>query len=71
MVRYDMKTGESTLVEVPGKPEFVSMRATAYIPELDMVLSAGRQPDGGGANLAFDIENKKWVALPMPCSDAW
>jgi len=70
MTRYDMKTGAAETIPVPGKPEFVYMRATTYIPELDMILSAGRQPDAdGGANLAYDIANKQWIALPLPCSD--
>jgi hypothetical protein len=71
MTRYDMKTGEVTTENASSKPEAVYMRATAYIPELDMVLSAGRQtgPDGTVGNLAYDIENKKWIGLQFPCSD--
>jgi len=71
MTRYDFKTGEVGGDPVPGKPECVYMRATVYIPELDMVLSAGRQTgsDGSAGNLAYDIEGKKWVGLVLPCSD--
>jgi len=67
--RYDMKTGEVTS-ESPGSPVGIYMRGCAYIPELDMVLSAGRQTSGGSTgNLAYDIEGKKWVGLALPCSD--
>lgn len=71
MTRYDMKTGTATTLPAPGKPEHISMRATTYVPELDMIVSAGRQPLEGGAsaNLAYDIAGEKWVGLPLPCSD--
>ena len=67
--RYDMKTGEVTATS-PGSPVGIYMRGCAYVPELDMVLSAGRQTSGGSTgNLAYDIEAKKWVGLVLPCSD--
>jgi len=72
MTRYDMKTGEVTTGETPpGKPAGVYLRGAAYLPELDLVLSAGRQAGEGGAggNLAYDIEGKKWIGLGLPCSD--
>jgi hypothetical protein len=69
MYRYDLKTGEVSS-ESPGSPAGIYMRGSAYIPELDMVLSAGRQTSGGSTgNLAYDIEGKKWVGLALPCSD--
>jgi hypothetical protein len=53
------------------RPEFIVMRETAYLPELDMILSAGRTvgPNGEIGNLAYDIEQKKWIGIEMPCSD--
>ena len=71
MMRYDMKTGEATTDATPGKPENIYMRETAYIPEIDMLLCAGRVngPDGQTGNLAYDIENKRWIGLRFPCGD--
>jgi len=71
MMRYDMKTGEVTAESTPGRPENIWMRETAYIPECDMLLNAGRVngPDGQTGNLAYDIENKRWIGLRFPCGD--
>jgi hypothetical protein len=71
MIRYDMKSSEAAMDAPSGKPVGVYMRGAAYIPELDMVLSAGRQTGAGGevGNLAYDIQNKKWVGLVLPCGD--
>jgi hypothetical protein len=71
MIRYDMKSGEAATDAPSGKPVGVYMRGAAYIPELDMVLSAGRQTGAGGevGNLAYDIENKQWVGIVLPCGD--
>ncbi|HOX08920.1 MAG TPA: kelch repeat-containing protein, partial [Planctomycetota bacterium] len=71
MYRYDMKSGELAVDSSPGSPVGLYMRSPAYIPELDMVLSSGRQngPNGEVGNLAYDIEGKKWVGLVLPCSD--
>jgi hypothetical protein len=53
------------------RPEFIVMRETAYLPEIDMLLSAGRAlgPNGEIGNLAYDIEQKKWIGIELPCSD--
>lgn len=71
MLRYDMKTGDITQDSATGQPENIYMRGTAYIPELDMLLNVGRVagPDGKIGNLAYDIQNKKWVGIQFPCSD--
>ncbi|MBL8799244.1 MAG: hypothetical protein JNM56_35485, partial [Planctomycetia bacterium] len=70
MHHYDLAKGTVTTLPVQ-RPEFIVMRETAYIPELDMVLSAGRAtgPDGQVGNLAYDIAKQKWVGIQMPCSD--
>jgi hypothetical protein len=71
MCRYDMKSGAVTVDSSGGKPVNIYMRHAAYIPELDMVLSAGRVsgPDGAPGNLAYDVAAAKWVTLALPCSD--
>ena len=70
MHRYDLATGSLTTIPTP-KPEYIVMRETAYIPELDMILSAGRvkSADGELGNLAYDIENNRWLGVVLPCSD--
>jgi len=63
---------KNTVTTLPvQKPEQIVMREVAYIPELDMVLSAGRAtgPNGEIGNLAYDIDKQKWVGVQMPCSD--
>ncbi|MCW8130815.1 MAG: hypothetical protein KIS92_10730, partial [Planctomycetota bacterium] len=71
VLRYEMKTGQVETHATPPSPEFIFMRETVYVPELDMLLNAGRttSPDGAWGNLAYDIEKKKWVAVVLPCSD--
>lgn len=67
---YDLATG--TLTTTPVKrPQFIVMRETVYVPEIDMLLSAARVTGPGGAvgNLAYDIANKQWVGLELPCDD--
>ncbi|MBY0522018.1 MAG: hypothetical protein K2R98_01380 [Gemmataceae bacterium] len=70
MHQYDLAKGTVTTIPVQ-RPEFIVMRETAYLPELDMILSAGRTkgPNGELGNLAYDIDKKKWVGIEMPCSD--
>jgi len=70
VMRYDLETGALTTIPT-ARPEKVWMRETAYIPELDMLLNVGRVqgPDGQVGNLAYDIENSKWVGLELPMSD--
>jgi hypothetical protein len=70
MHQVDLATGTVTTHPVV-RPEFIVMRETAYIPELDMILSAGRAQGSNGeiGNLAYDIELKKWVGIDLPCSD--
>jgi len=67
--RYDMKTGKRVSVKTNAKPGFV--REVVYVPELDMLLSMNRKktPGGTAVNLAFDIENSKWVGLVIPFGD--
>jgi hypothetical protein len=71
MLCYDMKTGNLTQDSNTGKPANIYMRGTAYIPEIDMLLNVGRvtSADGQVGNLAYDIQNKKWVGIQFPCSD--
>lgn len=71
LTKYDMKTGEVTADPPSAKPECAYMRGAVYLPELDMILTAGRQKNAEGAigNLAYDLEKKKWVGLELPCSD--
>jgi hypothetical protein len=47
------------------------MRETVYLPELDMLLNMFRVKTDNGqvGNLAYDIENKKWIGLDLPMSD--
>jgi hypothetical protein len=70
MYCYDMASGAFTTTAVQG-PERVFMRETVYIPEIDMLLNLGRVKGISGeiGNLAYDIENKKWVGIQMECSD--
>ena len=71
VMRYNMKTGEVKTASTPGKPENIYMREAVYIPELDMLMSAGRVngPDGQTGNLAYDIESKRWIGIVFPCGD--
>lgn len=71
MLRYDMKTGEVVQDSANGQPENIYMRGIVYIPELDMLLNAGRvvDPEGVAGNLFYDIQNKKWIGVQFPCSD--
>jgi hypothetical protein len=71
VLRYDMKTGAVETHSTPAKPERIWMRETVYVPELDVLLNAGRidGPHGAIGNLAYDIAKKKWTVLVMPCSD--
>ncbi len=71
MLRYDMKTGRMERHSAPGVPENIWMRDTVYIPELDVLLNAGRTRGAGGetGNLAYDIENARWIGIAMPFGD--
>lgn len=70
MHQVDLAKGTVTTHPV-ARPEFIVMRETAYLPEIDMILSAGRTvgPNGEIGNLAYDIGQKKWIGIEMPCSD--
>jgi len=70
MQNYDLASGVLTTTPV-RRPEFILMRETAYIPEIDMILCAVRVKGLGGeiGNLAYDIGNKKWIGLEIPCVD--
>ncbi len=70
MVEYAMKGGATTAA-TPGRPLNICMRETVYVPEIDMLLNAGRVhgPAGQVGNLAYDIEKNKWIGIEMPCVD--
>ncbi len=71
MFRYDFKDGKLTSLACPP-PDKVFMRETAYVPELDMVVSVARNQsaDGGAGNLAYDISAGKWVLAALGFADA-
>ena len=70
MQNYDLATGKLTTTHV-RRPEQIVMRETAYIPEIDMILCAGRVkgPSGEIGNLAYDIAKETWIGLELPCDD--
>ena len=69
MMRYDMADGTLTTIPGKGRPGCF-MRETVYVPEVDMLVSDMRvQGEGAAGNLAYDIENQKWVGLDLSFSD--
>lgn len=71
MHQYDIAKGTLTTVAVPG-PEQIVMRETAYVPELDMIVSAGRAkgPKGELGNLAYDTPTRSGSASSWPVATA-
>jgi RNA polymerase sigma factor (sigma-70 family) len=70
MMRYDFQGGKLTAVPAQAAVG-VFMRETVYLPELDMLLNMFRVKTDAGqvGNLAYDIENQKWIGLDLPASD--
>jgi len=70
MYRYDFEGGNLTRLPCP-RPQNVFVRETAYVPDLDMVMSIsrGKAMAGGVGNLAYDICAGKWVLAGLTHAD--
>lgn len=70
MMRYDFAGGKLTTFSVQGAVG-VFMQQTVYLPELDMLLNMFRVKTETGqiGNLAYDIENQRWIGIDLPISD--